>query len=53
MDKEAGVNALIGMGVAIQLMAMGAVLLFLRFIWRKFLVKLLAINLMGMKEVLL
>ena len=36
MDKEAGVNALIGMGVAIQLMAMGAVLLFLRFIWRKF-----------------
>jgi len=35
MSREAGVNALMGMGLALQLMIMGTVFLVLRFIWRK------------------
>ena len=35
MNREAGVNALAGMGLALQLMLLVAVFLFLRFIWRK------------------
>jgi hypothetical protein len=35
MNREAGIDALVGMGVAIQMMALGAVFLVLRFIWRK------------------
>jgi len=34
MNREAGVNALIGMGVAFQMMILAAVFLVLRFIWR-------------------
>jgi hypothetical protein len=35
MNREAGINALAGMGVALQLMMLGAVLLLLKFIWGK------------------
>ena len=36
MNREAGIAALAGLGLAMQLMVLGAAFLVLRFVWRKF-----------------